>query len=220
MKAMVIAPHLDDEVLGVGGTMAKYAAQGHEVYVCVVTKGAPPLYREEDALVTREEDRRAHEILGVKKTFFLDFPAVMLEAVPRYELNGALLKLINEIEPDEVFIPHRGDMQLDHKMVVDAAMVALRPKYEHVVKRIYSYETLSETGWDVPNTVNEFIPAVYQDISAYLDKKLEALSKFKSQLAEYPNPRSLAAVRALAMFRGATVNVEAAEAFSLVREVR
>lgn len=168
----------------------------------------------------RDECRRADKLLGVKETFFLDLPAVMLETVPRYELNDKIASVIRQMCPDEVYLPHRGDMQLDHKLVVDAAMVALRPKYEHVVKRIYAYETLSETGWDVPNTVNEFIPTVYQDISGYLDKKLEALSVFESQLAVYPNPRSLQAIRALAMFRGATVNVQAAEAFSLVREIR
>ena len=98
-------------------------------------------------------------------------------------------------------------------------MVALRPKYEHVVKHIYSYETLSETGWDVPNVTNEFIPNVYSDIGCYLKKKEEAMRMFTTQLANYPNPRSFEAIRALAMYRGATVNVEAAEAFSLIREI-
>lgn len=220
MKVLVIAPHPDDEVLGVGGTIAKYTAQGHEVHVCVVTRGGMPLFSEASVLRVREECRQAHKMLGVRGTVFLDFPAVMLETVPRYELNDAILRVISEVGPEEVYIPHRGDMQLDHKMVVDAAMVALRPKNAHVPRRVYAYETLSETGWDVPNTVNDFIPTVYQDISDHLEKKLEAMAAFESQLAEYPNPRSLQAVRALAMFRGATVNVAAAEAFELIREIR
>ena len=110
-------------------------------------------------------------------------------------------------------------MQIDHKMIVDASMVALRPKYKHIVKRILAYETLSETGWDVPNTVNEFIPTVYNDISDFLEKKIEALNLFSTQIAEFPNARSIQAVRALAMYRGATVNIAAAEAFSLIREI-
>lgn len=105
-------------------------------------------------------------------------------------------------------------------MIVDAAMVGLRPRYKHVVKRIYAYETLLETGWDIPNTVNEFIPTVYNDISQFIDKKIEALSLFESQMAEFPNARSLQAVKALAMYRGATVNVAAAESFSLIREIK
>lgn len=220
MNVLVIAPHPDDEILGVGGTIAKKTMNGDAVYVCIVTKAGEPLFKSELVEQGRKECRDADNYLGVKKTFFLDFPAVRLEEVPRYKLNDGLMQIVQKVNPDEVYIPHRGDMQLDHKMVVDAAMVALRPKYKHVVKRIYSYETLSETGWDIPNTVNEFIPTVYEDISDTLDKKLGAMNIFQSQLADFPAARSLGAIEALAKFRGATVNVMAAEAFSLIREIK
>ena len=221
MVVLVIAPHSDDEILGVGGTISKRAKNGHSVYVCIVTKGSEPLFTEEYAETVHSESRKASEFLGVKDIIFLNFPAVMLETVPRYKLNGAILELIQKIKPDEVYIPHRGDMQLDHKMIVDAAMVALRPKYEHRVKRIYAYETLAETGWDIPNTVNEFIPNVYEDISGdFIEKKLEAVRIFKSQISEFPNARSVEAVEALAKYRGVTVGTKAAEAFSLVRELK
>ena len=104
-------------------------------------------------------------------------------------------------------------------MVVDAAMVALRPRYEHVVKKILVYETLSETGWDVPNTINEFIPTVYVDISDYLDKKIKAFAIYKSQMMEYPNVRSEDTIRMLAKLRGSMMNLHAAEAFSVIREI-
>ena len=221
MKVLVIAPHPDDEVIGVGGTIAKRAMEGHEVYVCVVTKAFPPLFKDEKMVEqARNECREADKSLGVVETSFLNYPAVNLESVPRYELNGGILQTVRRIKPDEVYIPHRGDMQLDHKMVVDAAMVALRPKYEHVVKRIYAYETLSETGWDIPNTTNEFIPTVYEDITDFLQEKLGAMGLFKTQLGEFPDARSLGAIEALAKYRGATVNVKAAEAFSLIREIK
>lgn len=220
MNVLVIAPHPDDEFLGVGGTIAKRNVQGHDVYICVVTKGCEPLFSEESVTIVRNECKKADELLGVKERVYLDFPAVMLETVPRYRFNEAFSQIIQRIQPDEVYIPHRGDMQLDHKMVVDAAMVALRPKYKHVVKRIYAYETLSETGWDIPNTVNEFIPTVYEDITDTLNLKLKAIAFFKSQLGEFPETRSLEAVESLAKFRGATVNCKAAEAFSLVREIK
>lgn len=219
MNILVIAPHPDDEILGVGGTIAKYASAGHNVYVCVVTKGTLPLFAPDGVKQVRRECEKADSLVGVKKTCFLEFPAAMLEEVPRYKLNDAIAQVIQDVLPDEVYIPHRGDMQLDHKMIVDAAMVALRPRYKHVVKRILAYETLSETGWDIPNSVNEFIPNVYNDISGYIDKKMEALNSFESQMASFPNARSIEAVKALAMYRGATVNVRAAEAFSLIREI-
>ena len=144
----------------------------------------------------------------------------MLETVPRYELNGEISEVVQRIRPDEVYIPHRGDMQLDHQMVVDSAMVAVRPRGNYYPKRVYAYETLSETGWNIPNTVNEFIPTVYEDISGTLKAKLEAMNIFQSQLAPFPAARSIGAIEALARYRGATVNVNAAEAFNLIREIK
>ena len=220
MKVLVIAPHPDDEVIGVGGTISKRAKAGDEVYVCVVTKGTPPIF---DSIIIEQGRRECLEAdakLGVKETFFLDLPAVMLESVPRYEINGKILKIMQEIEPDEVFIPHRGDMQIDHQMVVDATMVAVRPKGKAYPKRVYAYETLSETGWNIPNTMNEFIPTVYEDISGYLETKLAAMRVYESQLSSFPAARSIEAIEALAKYRGALVNVKAAEAFCLIREVK
>ena len=144
----------------------------------------------------------------------------MLETIPRYELNGKVEEVVQNIKPEEVYIPHRGDMQIDHQMVVDAAMVAVRPRGDDYPKRVYAYETLSETGWNIPNVTNEFIPTVYENITDTYDVKMEAMSVFKSQLAPFPAARSVGAIEALAKFRGATVSVEAAEAFSLVREVK
>lgn len=220
MNVLVIAPHADDEILGVGGTIAKRVIAGDSVYVCVVTCGKPPLYTEERTKEVQRECREADKLLGVKETIFLNYPAVMLETVPRYELNGAIMEVAKKTAPDEVYIPHRGDMQLDHKMIVDACMVALRPKYENCPKRIYAYETLSETGWDIPNTTNEFIPTVYEDISNTLQKKLDAMKAFEIQLGEFPAARSIGALEALARYRGSTVNCFAAEAFSLIREIK
>lgn len=99
-------------------------------------------------------------------------------------------------------------------------MVAVRPRGNYYPKRVYAYETLSETGWNIPNTVNEFIPTVYEDISGTLKAKLEAMNIFQSQLAPFPAARSIGAIEALARYRGATVNVNAAEAFNLIREIK
>lgn len=220
MRVLVIAPHPDDEIIGVGGTIAKRVNMGNEVYVCVVTKGQEPMFKKEFIEQGRKECKEADAKLGVTETIFLDFPAVMLETVPRHELNGKIFDLIQSLKPEEIFIPHRGDMQLDHQIVVDSVMVAVRPRGEYYPKRVYAYETLSETGWNIPNTVNEFIPTVYEDISPFMDIKIEAMRIFESQLARFPAARSLDAMEALARFRGAMVNVEAAEAFNLIREIR
>lgn len=219
-KILVIAPHPDDEILGCGGTIIRSIAEGNEVYVCIVTKGRPPLFKPEGTEKVRKEARECHAKLGIKETIFLDQPTAMLEQVPRHEFNNHFLKVVSEIKPDEVYIPHIGDMQKDHQMVVDAAMVALRPKYTHKVRKIYAYETMSETGWNVPNVQNEFIPNVFVDISEYLDKKKEALAMYTTQVSTFPDARSVEAVEALAKYRGAMMHIGAAEAFMLIREIQ
>ena len=228
MNVLVFAPHPDDEVLGCGGTIARYIKEGNVVYVCVVTSGFPPIY-EKDYQIAKENGwphfqypdiMKAHNLLGIKETFFIKFPTVMLETVPRYELNGKINELIQELKPEVVFVPHFGDMQRDHALVSEAVMVAVRPKYDGTVRYVYSYETLSETEWNIPHASNTFIPNTFVDIDPYLEKKIEAIKCFSTQICEFPNPRSAEAVEALARLRGSTMGAKAAEAFSLIREYR
>jgi len=216
-KVLVIAPHADDEIIGLGGTLLKHIARGDRVYICVVTRGCEPIFPKEGREKGRAESILCHQKLGSTKTFFLDFPAAMLEEIPRYELNAALMSVFNEVSPHIVYIPHFGDMQKDHTLVADAAMVCVRPKYKYKVECVYAYETLSETEWDTPHAAKVFIPQRYVDITDILERKLELLACYESQLSEFPNPRSLEAVIALAKYRGSTVGVRAAEAFSVVR---
>lgn len=219
MNLLIIAPHADDEILGVGGTIAKYVDDGHKVYVCIVTSGHPTMFPESCLKELRREVSRVHEFLGIENTFFLEFPAVLLKEVPMPELNAKLLKLINDLEPNMVFLPHYGDMHSDHRIVSSAAMVGLRPINSHKVLEIYSYETLSETEWNIPSVKNVFLPNTWVDITKYLDKKLEAMGMYATQIKEFPHPRSLEAIESLAKLRGSTIGVHAAEAFSLIRRI-
>lgn len=220
MRELYFAPHPDDEILGCGGTIAKHIKQGAEVYICVVTKGTEPLFKSDFIETTRAEQKRAHQLLGTKEIIYLDFPAVMLENQQRYVINQKIFELIERIQPDNVYIPHFGDMQKDHAIVSEAVMVAVRPKNAFKVKRVYSYETLSETEWNVPHNSVAFLPNCFVDISDTLSDKLNALAEFRSQLSDFPSPRSLKAVDALARLRGSTVTVDAAEAFCLIREIK
>lgn len=215
MKVLVIAPHNDDEVLGVGGTIAKHVSKGHEVYVCEVTVGK----NEERAKVIKNEALKAHKILGVKETYFLDLPVVGLTTMPMIELNRAIHDVTQKVRPDIAYIPHKGDMHKDHAMVAESAMVALRPVDSPQVKAIYAYETLSETEWNIPSVDNTFIPNVFVDITETIDMKIEAMKCYESQLYDFPHPRSLTAIRSLSEVRGSTICVENAEAFMLIRSI-
>ena len=219
MNVLIIAPHPDDEVFGVGGTIARLASEGAEVTVAIVTKG-DDLFPENLIRQGREEALIAHKQLGVHKTIFMEkFTAAKLDTFPRFELNGAFEKLIDEIKPDVLFIPFIGDIQLDHRIVFDVAMTACRPKGRNVPKKIYAYETLSETNWNAPMLSPAFSPNTFIDITEYIDIKIKAIEAYASQLGSFPNERSLEAARALAKHRGATVGFQAAEAFVLIRSL-
>lgn len=226
MNVLVFAPHPDDEILGCGGTIARHIAEGDKVDVCIVTRGKPPVFHINKEIYDKwphnlyPEILKSHRLLGISQTYFLEFPAAMLEHVPRYELNDKILEFIRRCEPDIIYMPHFGDMQKDHALTCEAIMVAVRPKYGHIVRYVYAYETLSETEWNIPHASNCFIPNVFVDISDYLDAKLEAVACYQSQLGDFPDPRSLEAVESLAKLRGSTMGARAAEAFMLVREYR
>ena len=218
---LVFAPHPDDEVLGVGGTIANLAAQGHRVVVCITSKGQARHFSPEQVETVRREAARAHELLGVSETHFLDqLPAAYLDTVPQAEVNGALAEVMQKVAPTTLFLPFLGDIHLDHQIIFNAAMVAARPNGATVPSRIYAYETLSETNWNAPLLTPGFLPTAFFDITGTLEVKLAAMRAYSSQLRDFPNERSLESITALAQLRGSTVNLRAAEAFVLVREVR
>jgi N-acetylglucosamine malate deacetylase 1 len=218
-NVLVIAPHPDDEVLGVGGTMARLGRLGATVRVAIMTRGHAPLFDPEISVVGRREAREAHALLGVAETQFLDFPAAELDGVPHHALNREIGKLVMECRPDAIFVPFVGDIHQDHKEIFDSTLVAVRPNHAGCPAMVLAYETLSETNWNAPYLTPAFAPNVFVDVAETLDVKLEAMRAFASQSKAFPHERSEETIRALATLRGSTVFRRAAEAFVLVRGV-
>lgn len=212
MRVLVFAPHNDDEVLGVGGTMKRFTQAGHIVTVCEVTCGG-------DYLPLQEEAKRAHKILGVEKTIFLNLPVVNLKVLSPADLNGKIGAIVEQIRPEIVFAPFIGDMHIDHREVTESVLVAVRPVNNNSVKTVYMYETLSETGWNIPSAEKTFSPNTWIDITDTINSKIQAMECYQTQIKEYPNPRSSGGIKALAMYRGSTVSFEYAEAFMMIRNV-
>lgn len=224
MKILVLAPHADDEVLGAGGTMARAAAQGHRVVVGVLTghgDKAHPLWPPETWDKIRAECRSACKILGVSDLHFRELPAACLDHVPTWHVNEVVAQLIHEVEPDEIYVPFTHDLHKDHSAIAYAATVATRPYLPNGqrIRRVLAYETLSETHLAPPYLYPAFQPNVFVDISSHLDRKLDAMQAYQSQLQADCLPRSLESLRSLARLRGTHIGVKAAEAFFLLREV-
>jgi N-acetylglucosamine malate deacetylase 1 len=216
---MVIAPHADDEVLGAGGTIAKYSAQGHEVFVLITSGHLPPLYSRKSYEETVSEAYLAFSVLGVEKSQFLEIPATMIGDLPIHELNSRISKVVNDFNPHIVFCPY-PDRHIDHRLVFDSVMVATRPIGEgRNIEIVAAYETLSETHWNAPHIEPNFTPNWVIDISDHLAKKLDALGCYKSQISEFPGPRSIEAIEALAKFRGTQAGFGYGESFHIVRMI-
>lgn len=218
-RILVLAPHPDDEILGCGGTIAAATDAGVEVRVAVVTTGRPDDFPAESIAQVRGEAERAHRLLGAGEPLWLGQPAARLTEVPHVDLNRAVADVVRLVEPDVLLVPFVGDLHRDHREVFESALVAARPHGPRYPATILAYETLSETNWNAPGLAPAFVPNVFVDIAATLERKLAAMALFESQRRDPPHERSLATLRALATLRGGTVHRSAAEGFMLIRQV-
>jgi len=216
---MIVAPHPDDETLGVGGTIAKYSAQGADIFVLIVSGHLPPLYSRKDYDKTVHEAQSAFKLLGVSQSEFLEIPATMINSKPLHKVNGRISKIINDFKPHIVFCPY-PDRHIDHRLIFDSVMVATRPVgIGRDIEILAAYETLSETHWNAPHIEPNFTPNWVVDITEQIDNKLDALSCYKSQISDFPGPRSIEAVEALAKFRGTQAGFGYGEGFHVIRMI-
>jgi LmbE family N-acetylglucosaminyl deacetylase len=218
-RVLVVAPHPDDETLGAGGTIAKFSARGDHVAVLIVSGHLPPLYSREHYETTVAEARRAFEILGVSKSWFLELPATMIDEQPISVLNRKVVDVMTEIEPQIVLLPY-WDRHIDHRLVFDSVMVATRPVGSgRRIELVAAYETLSETHWNAPQIEPNFVPNWVVDITAELPRKIAAATCYQSQIPAFPGARSLEAIDALARFRGTQAGFAAGEGFHIIRMI-
>jgi LmbE family N-acetylglucosaminyl deacetylase len=214
MKVLVIAAHPDDEVLGCGGTIARHVTHGDEVHTMFLADG------ETARTIAVKPNRNiaafnASKILGTQAPIFLDWRDQMLDTVPLIEITRAIEKQVEKIRPTVVYTHHAGDLNLDHQVVHQAAMTALRPLPSAPCKEIYTFEVLSSTEWGSGFRPNHFVC-----ISAFHKQKLTALNCYSEEMREWPHPRSYSGVVALERLRGSSVGINLAEAFMTIRTIR
>lgn len=218
MKTIVIAPHPDDEVLGVGGTLLRRKAEGAKVAWLIVTNiSVETGWNQERVDQRADEIKRVAELFGFDEVFALNFPTTQLDRIPMNELVGKMSEVFKSFEPEELFVPHSSDVHTDHRIVFDAVASCTKWFRYPYIKRVLAYETLSETDFCI-DASNSFRPNVFLDIEPFLIDKLRAMDIYTSELGEFPFPRSHEAVRALATLRGAASGFISAEAFELLRE--
>jgi LmbE family N-acetylglucosaminyl deacetylase len=218
-KVLVISAHPDDEVLGVGGTISKYVRSGADVCVCILAEGASARYPNSMIEVLHKQALEASKILGVKKVYLQGLPDERLDTLPFIDIIKPIEACIAEVNPDLVFTHHRGDANTDHQIIFKATIAATRTLKRNTIQKILCYEVPSSTEQSPPFLEYTFSPNVFVDITSTLDKKIEAIQAYQSEVGYYPHPRSIEALTITAKHWGVKVGLEAAEAFVLVREI-
>ena len=218
MRVLVVAAHMDDEVLGVGGTMAKHARQGDEVHVAIACHR---VYDHRFDAETNAQERAATlaavTVLGCKDVHFLGLRDELLDERLQ-DVIVPLEALLSRLEPEVAYVTHRGDVNQDHRAVFQATLVACRSFARPKVRRLLAYETLSSTEQAPPFPEYAFQPNVFVNIADSLATKLEAMRQYQRELREFPHPRSLRGIDIQARMRGMQAGYDAAEAFALVRD--
>lgn len=218
---LVVAVHPDDETLGCGGTLLKHKAAGDAVHWLVMTRAtAEAGFAEEDI------QRREEVVTAVARAYAFDsvvrmpFSTTCLDRYPRSELVTRISEAVHALRPDTMYIPFHADVHSDHRVTFDAVIGCTKTFRYPFVRSVLMMETLSETEFAPALAHSALIPNVFVDISEQLERKLEIMSLYSSELGRHPFPRSLERLRAQALMRGATASVSAAEAFVLLKEIR
>ena len=217
-RVLVFAAHPDDEVLGMGGTIAVHAtSRGDAVRIVCVTDGSSTQYPGDASKRAQKEEeaRRAAAELGVDDYVHLDLPDMRLDTLAHVEVNRVVEGHVRDFEPAVVYTP-QPDVNYDHRVLFDSVAVASRPVPGQAVRRLLTYAPTSSTEW-TPAPVNWFVPNWFVDVSGTLERKLAAFAHYETEQRPYPHPRSERAIRAAAELHGASCGFEYAEPFVLVR---
>jgi LmbE family N-acetylglucosaminyl deacetylase len=222
MNILSIAVHPDDETLGCGGTLLRHISAGDSIHWLIITVAHEPLFSPEQ--IARQEA----QVMAVQKAYpfeslhWLKFPTTCLDTLPMNDLVAGIRQIVQKLRPQVVFIPNRSDVHSDHRIVFQASQAVFKSFYMRSlgVERILACEVISETEAAFSMPESTFLPNVYVDISDTLDQKLANMQIYQSELHSEFLPRSVSAIRAMARLRGATIGVEYAEAFMLLREIK
>ena len=224
-KLLVTAAHPDDEILGCGGTIARLIEEGNKVFVVILGEGETSRYSHPDntprELINhlRQAAMEIKKDLGIQEVFFLELPDNRFDTLPILEIIKKIEKIVNMIQPGVVFTHHAGDLNIDHAITNRAVITATRPTPENRVESVLCFEIASSTEWALKQTGSVFQPNIFIDISKTFRTKIKALDHYRTEMREFPHPRSLKAIEACALRLGSMAGVPLAEGFELVRSV-
>ena len=219
-RVMVIAPHPDDETLGCGGTLLKHKQAGDETHWLVMTNISTKVGYSIDIV-----EKRQTEIANVNQEYQFesvtkfDFRPAYLDTIPLGELVEKIGEVFLKIKPELIYMPFEGDIHSDHKVTCQVIASCCKTFRYNFIRKIMAYETLSETDFSLNAWGHHFAPNIFVPIDDQLQKKIEIMNIYDSEMGEFPFPRSAKAISSLAALRGTNANCLAAEGFMLLKEI-
>jgi LmbE family N-acetylglucosaminyl deacetylase len=219
-RVLIVAPHADDESLGCGGTILRHISEGDDVHWLLVTGMSHSSGFTEKQITQRQKEIvQVHKRYGFSERYELNLPPAALDTLAKGDVVSEVSKIIKEVEPEIVYTVYRNDAHSDHEIVFDAVMASTKSFRYPFVRRVLAYETISETDFGMKPEDGGFRPNVFNNISVYLEEKLNILDIYESEMGVFPFPRSRKSLIAIARVRGVQSNNEAAEAFMLIKEI-
>jgi|TARA_R100000482_G_scaffold74863_1_gene28834 LmbE family N-acetylglucosaminyl deacetylase len=198
---LVVAPHADDEVLGLGGTIAKYRKKNYNINLIICSKREQDLDTYNDAYGNYN---------SVKKLPFKD----EFLYLAKKDLLSFIEEIYNNVKPDIIFIPNKDDFNMDHKTVYEVCEIAFRRFQDHQPREILMYEIPSST---TQSFNNNFKCNYYEALTAdELQNKIDTFNVYTNEKRDIPNPRNSNGILTYAMFRGMECNHMYAEGFNLI----
>lgn len=220
MSVLVVVAHPDDEVLCCAGALQVCVDIGRRVRVVICSTGALSRRnaKRSDAVRLAKAARKVSKFLELEPPFLLGLPDNRLDSMDRLDLARRIEDVIAHDQPSDVYTHWPYDLNIDHRRVAEAVLVATRPGASSV-RNVFFCEALSSTEWAY--SLPAFAPNVYVKLSfAQVQKKVEAMTRFYNFEVRQAHPRSPAAINALASLRGSQSGTEFAEAFVLARSIR
>jgi N-acetylglucosamine malate deacetylase 1 len=222
---LAVCAHPDDEALGIGGTLARHAAEGDNVCLLFLSDGVTsratsfdPIAGKDEIAARKRMATVAAGALGAQPPRFLDLKDNRLDGIELLDVVKQIEAVLTELHPTIIYTHHINDLNVDHRIAHQAILTACRPLPGHSVQAIYAFETASSTEWEPAGLGPGFRPTRYVDISAFLASKRTAIRAYDSEMRPFPHPRSLEAIEAQWRWRGAQAGMAAAEGLVVVRQ--
>lgn len=218
MKILVVSPHPDDETLGAGGTILRYKAMKNKIYWLNITNMKKEYgYAEGKILKRNKEIQLVNKLYNFDDFYNLELEPAGLDKYSNSEIIRRISQIIYKVQPNTIILPYKYDIHSDHHIVYNWIYSCTKSFRYSCINKILAMEIISET--DFSSSDNGFIPNYFIDISEFLEKKIEIMKVYESELSKHPFPRSIENIKSLATVRGATAGVKYAEAFRLIKAI-